>query len=106
MYYACPKFSDVIDLIEAYNTTTPVTVEDIDNIYLIPASFIPIQIEEDEGYIDLTFALSQSGGFHHPIELEDSFNKPSSIDGYTPKNNKLLTREFNYLVVSNEVGRY
>ena len=105
MFYACSNFAKVVELIEDYNTASPVTIEDINNIYLIPASFIPIQIGQDEA-IDLTFALAQSGGFHHPIELEDSFNKPSSIDGYTPKNNKLLTREFNYLVVSNEVGRY
>lgn len=33
-----------------------------------------------------------------------NITKPSSIDSYTPKNNKLLTGEFNYLVASNNNG--
>ena len=105
LYYACSNFGKVIELIEDYESSTDVTVEDINNIYLIPSAFIPIQIGSDE-YIDLTFALSQSGGFHQAITIEDSISKPSSIDGYIPKNKKLLTNEFNYLVVSNEVGRH
>ena len=32
------------------------------------------------------------------------YNKPTTIDGYTPKNNKLFTSQFNYFVVSNFAG--
>lgn len=33
-----------------------------------------------------------------------TFNKPTSIDGYIPKNKKLLTKDYNYLVATNESG--
>lgn len=103
MYYACSNFAKVVELIEDYNASTAVTIEDIDNIYIIPSAFIPVTIGADEA-IDLTFALEHSGGFQNPIIIEDSISKPTSIDGYVPKNKKLLTKEFNYLVVSNDVG--
>ena len=48
--------------------------------------------------------LRNRGGFHQAVTIQRSINKPVSIDGYVPKNKKLLTNEFNYLVVSNEVG--
>ena len=105
LFYACSSYGKVVELINDYGSDLYrfVSVNDIEEIYLIPASFLPIEIEDDV-CINLSFALSQSGGFHFPVTLEDSINKPSSIDGYTPKNKKLLTREFNYLVISNEVG--
>lgn len=105
LFYACSNYSNVIELIEDYASEvySRISVEDINNIYLIPSAFIPITIGDDET-IDLTFALSQAGGFHFPETLEESINKPTTIDGYTPINKKLLTREYNYLVVSNEVG--
>lgn len=105
LYYACSSYDKVVELLNDYGGTTypNITIEDITNIYLVPASFIPVTIEDDV-CIDLTFALAYSGGFHQPVMLEDSINKPTTIDGYTPKNKKLLTKEFNYLVISNEVG--
>lgn len=33
-----------------------------------------------------------------------TFSKPNSIDGYIPKNKKLLTKDYNYLVATNESG--
>lgn len=105
VYYGCSRFKNVVDLINDYGDEVNypnVTVEDIDNIYIIPASFIPVTIGADE-YINLSFAFSLYG-FHQPVTIEDSISKPTSIDGYVPKNKKLLTKEFNYLVVSNEVG--
>ena len=102
IYYACAQFKNVLEVINDYNDSEDVTVEDIDNIYLIPSAFIPVTIGTDE-YINLSFALSLVG-FHSPTLLEHSISQPTSIDGYVPKNKKLLTREYNYLVVSNEVG--
>jgi hypothetical protein len=104
VYYACSNYGKVVELINDYNISEYTTVEDIDNIYIIPASFIPVTIGENEA-IDLTFAISTLPyGFQNPMTVDDSISKPTSIDGYIPKNKKLLTKEFNYLVVSNEVG--
>ena len=38
-------------------------------------------------------------------EKEISISKPSTIDGYTPKNNKLFTFPYRYLLVSNNNGQ-
>ena len=45
-------------------------------------------------------------GSHNEITLlsNTNFNINNTIDGYTPKNNKLFTNEFNYIYVSNNTG--
>ena len=45
-------------------------------------------------------------GSHNEITIQVStnFNINSTINGYTPKNNKLFTGEFNYMYVSNNTG--
>ena len=54
------------------------------------------------------FALVPSDpvGSHNEITLlaNTNFNINNTIDGYTPKNNKLFTNEFNYIYVSNNTG--
>lgn len=62
----------------------------------------------------MIFQLNILTRHHHGIiEIADhdtlryftqEITKPTSIDGYTPINKKLLTGEFNYLVVSNNNG--
>lgn len=40
-----------------------------------------------------------------PYDLTDiSISRPATIDGYTPKNNKLLTAPYNYFYISNNAG--
>lgn len=39
-----------------------------------------------------------------PIELNRTTSRPSSLDGYSPRNNKLLTAPYQYLVISNNNG--
>ena len=39
-----------------------------------------------------------------PVTHTNTITKQTTIDGYTPKNNKLLTGQFNYLLVSNNNG--
>lgn len=72
------------------------TAEDIINIYIVPMAFLPVQIAP-QGFEPIN-------NFSSNVELNFSTIKHSSIDGYTPTNKKLLTKEFNYLVVSNECG--
>ena len=39
-----------------------------------------------------------------PMIYTESFQKPSTLDGYTPKNKKLLTFPYCFLLVSNNNG--
>lgn len=40
-----------------------------------------------------------------PNQYDLSFTKQQTINGYTPKNNKLLCYPYNYLLLSNNIGQ-
>lgn len=72
------------------------SVDLIYNIYMIPKSIV-----------------NYSGGSPYVLDWEGqsspntdvySVNKPSTINGYTPKNKKLFTYPYNYLIMSNNNG--
>lgn len=44
------------------------------------------------------------GGWTAKVTALDAITRNTTIDGYSPKNNKLFTGEFNYLYVSNNLG--
>lgn len=54
--------------------------------------------------INNTSGGAQYSGQSAPVYLNYQINKPTTINGYVPKNNKLLTEQFNYLLVSNNNG--
>lgn len=71
----------------------------INSLFMAPA-FLGVKDDEDPANFE-----------HHQVEPSNApkfymieKNKQTSIDGYTPKNNKLLTYPYNYLLVSNNNG--
>ena len=62
------------------------------NVYMIPKKFAPS---------DNNFVLSIND---NPITYSLSFKKQTTLDGYTPKNNKLLCFPYNYIVIDNNNG--
>ena len=38
------------------------------------------------------------------IKAEQTITRPSALNGYTPKNNKMFTGEYNYMLVTNNAG--
>ena len=101
-FYACYDYEVVKNIIEFYadgeQHGLPITLDDIINIYIVPSRFLP------SPYIPAPQGYEPINSYSTNVELNFSTNKPTSIDGYTPINKKLLTREFNYMVVSNECG--
>ncbi len=81
------------DLIQAYNNSTTVTADAIQNIYMVPKAIINYPTES-----------SQYPGQDSPFEYNFSFPKISSFDNYTPVNKKLYTYPYNFLVLSNNNG--
>lgn len=110
IYYVCRYYSNVIDLINLYVEDTyqvGVTIEDIETIYMIPYCFTNLQVEpsvidQSEGWIIYLGGIF--GQMGNPNQITKTITKPTSVDGYTPINKKLLTKEFNYLIVSNQNG--
>lgn len=87
--YVCENISEFTQIITSFGNYQ----DQIYNAYLTPANFIastPGQIQFD--------------GQVNPIEDAIQISKPSTIDGYTPKNNKLYTYPYRYLLVSNNNG--
>lgn len=107
-YYVCRYYKNVVELIERYlHEESGTTIEDVETIYMIPYNFTNLQVASDlidsqaGWYIQLGVIF---GTMNHPNSIEKTINKPTTIDGYTPTNKKLLTKEFNYLIVSNQNG--
>lgn len=87
----------------------------IENIYILPANIVS-QTNLKRGLTlsttgsaptysvtDLAMVDSQMRDVTHMVALT-GYTRPTTLDGYTPKNNKLLCYPFNYINVSNNAG--
>lgn len=89
--------------------------DSIVNIYILPANIIN-QNQIEQGLTLSTtgsappFSVSGLGIVSSQLRdvthmlINAHYSRPNTIDGYTPKNNKLLTYPFNYVNVSNNAG--
>lgn len=89
--YVCSTMEQVVNIIQAYPSTEQ--LDSILSVYMLPSSFITHSDTE-----------LQYGGDSSPIYIEQNLNKPNSLNGYVPTNNKLLTFPYHYLSVSNNNG--
>ena len=85
--------------------------DSIVNMYLLPQELIP-------GFREINLTVSGTGivtttldGIGIPVETfgTDSmatvtFTRPNTVNGYTPKNNKMLCYPMNYFIISNNAG--
>lgn len=89
--------------------------EAIQNIYILPANIVASSAIQTGLTLSTTGAApsdSMSGLGMISSMLKDvthmvvtaSYSRPSTVDGYTPKNNKVLCWPFNYVNVSNNAG--
>lgn len=78
----------------------------IKNIFLVPKSLYgtPTTTIIDTVTPTVTIYFPQVIGVPINIENERTISVAPTLDGYTPKNNKLFTSQFSYLLVSNNVG--
>lgn len=76
----------------------------IKNIFLVPKELYATAT--DYGSQVFTFRLYVPQKLLVPVSMTDdkTITRPTTIDGYTPKNNKLFTWPYSYLLVSNNVG--
>lgn len=100
-YYACITTADVEDLISKYTNSVGVTAEDIQHIFVAPRGLAHISGSDGEAITGI-FAIPESVGAE---ELgEKTLSRPNKIDGYTPRNKKLLTYPYQYLLADNQCG--
>lgn len=105
-YYVCRFYKNVIEVLNHYlNEDEGTTIDDVETIYMIPYNYTnfninPSLIDDSDGWIIQIGVIY--GMMNNPNTITKAINKPTTIDGYNPINKKLLTKEFNYLVVSNQ----
>lgn len=88
--YICPNITTVVNILQAYAGRDK--SDAVYNLYMIPSKFV-----EDAGSL-------QYNGQSAPIYDTKEITKDNRLNGYTPKNNKLLTFPFNYMILSNNNG--
>ena len=87
--YVCENITQLVNLIQSYGEGK---ADAIIQVYLVPKCFV----ENDES--------GRYEGQATPLYLQKVINKPDNINGYVPKNKKLLTFPYCYLNVSNNNG--
>lgn len=88
--YICPNITALVNILQSYQEGR---AEAILNVYMCPTAFI-----------NNTNTSLQYSGQTTPNYLQKNINKPDTINGYTPKNKKLLTFPYVFLNVSNNSG--
>lgn len=89
--YVCSNITEVVNILQAFATAGK--SDAVYNVYMVPSAMI-----------DTTTGQLQYDGQSEPNLLTKNVTKTNIIDGYTPKNKKLLTFPYRYLLVSNNSG--
>lgn len=88
-------FAEFKQIIRDYNTAQK--IEAIMNCYIVPEVFVDMT---NFSQVNPNVWLGQDT----PLGFTFNVNKPTNLDNYTPRNQKLLTYPYCYLVVSNNAG--
>ena len=87
--YVCATEFEVVNVIQALSAVA----DSVISVYMIPKRIIT-----HSG--DIAIFQGQTTPTIYPFNI----NKPTTLNGYTPRNKKLLTFPFNYLLNSNNAG--
>lgn len=101
-FFGVDGASQANDVIKAFVADNRGTA--INNIFLVPKSLFGTPVEyRGESF---TFPLLQPQQNLVPTSIIDEYSvtRVNTLDGYTPKNNKLYTAPFSYIILSNNVG--
>lgn len=90
--YICDNIRQVVNIINSYPSDA--RADAIFSVYMIPKAII----NNASTTKDMKFSQNS------PVYLDYTVNKPTSLNGYIPKNKKLLTFPFCFLNVSNNNG--
>lgn len=93
--YICRTTAQLLQLLTDYQDHTygQVSTDDIKNVYIVPSKFITASQTSSEYDGDIT-----------PISYNFDIIKNATLDGYTPRNKKLLTYPYCYMMLSNNTG--
>lgn len=87
--YMCETATIVANVLQAFQNGRE---DAIINVYIVPKKVVRT--------IDNTLQV----GMTEPVTYNIEISKQTSLDGYTPKNKKLLTYPYNFLIIDNNNG--
>lgn len=104
--YDCFKqFRNHLDSIGKGSAIMNIFVVPYKSVYEVVPRYIKMYKEDGTESSTGIFLLEPSASTYGATTITSVvYNRPSTIDGYTPKNNKLFTSQFNYFIISNYVG--
>lgn len=104
-YILFDDYTSVSNFIRAYNSEGK--TDAIYSVFVLPKGLFPTFTRYQTSYGDLPITLYIADDSDDYIDLYTTPNitTPTSLDGYTPQNNKLFIGDYNYLLVSNNVGQ-
>lgn len=101
-------YSDMATLTNAFLLYSRMTggIDHIKNVYIIPAMAIgTLNTDYEFGDYELDeYAYYRYKGRATPVENSLTISAPTTINGYTPHNNKLLSAPYQFLLLSNNNG--
>lgn len=89
--YICSTMSEVVNIVQALANNSK--LDAIVAVYMIPAKII----NDNDEYM-------QFSGQNAPVTYDYTIEKPYVLNGYAPRNNKLLVYPYQYLLMSNNAG--
>lgn len=89
--YICESMTEVVNIVQLFSTAGK--ADAITAVYMVPKKIV-----------NHTGDTLQYEGNLEPTEYTQTVAKPTTINGYTPRNKKLLTHPYTYLVCSNNAG--
>ena len=90
--YICTNMNEVVNIVQSYQDGRG---DAILGVYMLPKKLC--EETTDDGTL-------QYKGRSNPVVYEHTFSKQTTLDGYTPRNKKLLTYPYNYILNSNNNG--
>ena len=88
--YICETPSQVVNIIQAYQNGRG---DAVTNVYIVPKKIV-----------NNTSGSLQYSGQDSPVTYDVTVTKQTTLNGYSPRNNKLLTFPYNYLLLDNNNG--
>lgn len=82
----------------------------ITSVFLIPTSltgtltFKTYEVDTPQGGVTIYIAVPPYSTTYVSLATSSSITSPTTINGYTPKNNKLFCYPYNYFYITNNVG--
>ena len=89
--YICTSAAQVVNIISALDQAGK--GDAVTNVYIVPSKVV-----------NNTSGTLQYSGQNSPVTYDITVGKQATLNGYTPRNNKLLTYPYNYLLLDNNNG--